>query len=135
MASEHTVNPVETTLLTLNDSFIEAFRLGSWELLKPILAPDFRYLDGVTGEVWTMGRYIDNLRSHSVPTLEIDQVAVHVTGSTAVVSARTTADAGKYSRYVDTYERRAGAWTCVHACVWPLPSQYARQPGQPSRFW
>ena len=25
-----------------------------------------------------------------------------------------------YKRYLDTYERRAAGWRCVHACVWPL---------------
>jgi hypothetical protein len=37
----------------MNEQFIEAFRQGSWELLEPILAPSFSYLDGATGEVWS----------------------------------------------------------------------------------
>jgi hypothetical protein len=48
----------------LNEQFIEAFRRGSWELLEPILAPAFSYLDGATGEVWKHERYVDGLRSH-----------------------------------------------------------------------
>jgi hypothetical protein len=107
-------------LTSLNLQFIEAFRQGSWELLAPILSPSFGYLDGATGELWAHERYVDNLRSNPSPSLSIDQVAVHVDGNTAVVSARTSRRPGSYSRYVDTYERRDGGWLCVHACVWPL---------------
>jgi ketosteroid isomerase-like protein len=52
------------------------------------------------------------------PTLTIDQVVVHVCGDTAIVSARSNVQPGRYSRYLDTYERRDGRWVCVHACVW-----------------
>ncbi len=108
------------TLTKLNLQFIEAFRQGSWELLEPILSPSFSYLDGATGEVWEHERYVENLRSNAAPALTIDQVVVHVDGSTAVVSARSSRQPGRYSRYVDTYERRGESWRCVHACVWPL---------------
>lgn len=107
-------------LTELNEQFIEAFRRGSWELLQPVLSPSFSYLDGSTGEAWSQDRYIANLRAHPSPNLEFDQLAIHVDGDTAVVSARTSRTPGRYSRYVDTYERRAGGWLCVHACVWPL---------------
>ena len=107
-------------LTKLNLQFIEAFRQGSWELLEPILSPSFSYLDGATGEVWSNERYVENLEKNPAPALAIDQVAVHVDGDTAVVSARTCRQPGKYSRYVDTYERRDVGWLCVHACVWPL---------------
>ena len=107
-------------LATLNEQFIEAFRQGSWELLEPILSPSFSYLDGATGEAWAHERYVESLRSNPAPALAIDQVAVHVDGNTAVVSARTSRQPGRYSRYVDTYERRENGWLCVHACVWPL---------------
>lgn len=108
------------TLLTLNDRFIEAFRLGSWATLEPILAPSFRYLDGATGELWDLERYRDALDGKASPGLAIDQVVVHTAGDTAIVSARSSRRPGRYSRYVDTYERRDGGWACVHACVWPL---------------
>jgi hypothetical protein len=113
----------DTDALTqLNLRFIEAFRQGSWELLAPILSPSFSYLDGATGEVWSHERYVENLRGNPSPALAIDQVVVHVDGDAAVVSARTSRRPGRYSRYVDTYERRDGGWLCVHACVWPLPA-------------
>ncbi|MDP9284702.1 MAG: nuclear transport factor 2 family protein [Actinomycetota bacterium] len=107
-------------LTELNEQFIEAFRRGSWELLSPILSPDFSYLDGATGETWTEERYIQNLRNNPSPSLVIDQLAVHADGDTAVVSARTCREPGRYRRYADTYARRNGGWVCVHACVWPL---------------
>jgi Domain of unknown function (DUF4440) len=107
-------------LTTLNLQFIEAFRQGSWELLEPVLSPSFSYLDGTTGEAWTHERYVDNLRRNPAPALAIDQLAVHVDGDAAVVSARTTRQPGRYSRYADTYARRDGSWLCIHACVWPL---------------
>jgi hypothetical protein len=109
-------------LTQLNLRFIEAFRQGSWELLEPILSPSFSYLDGATGEVWSHERYVESLRENPSPALAIDQVVVHVDGDSAVVSARTSRRPGRYSRYVDTYERRDGGWLCVHACVWPLPA-------------
>jgi Domain of unknown function (DUF4440) len=111
----------DTTALTdLNLQFIEAFRQGSWDLLEPILSPSFSYLDGATGEVWDQQRYIDDLRSTPLPTIGIDQVVIHVDGDVAVVSARSFIRPGKFNRYIDTYERRADGWRCVHACVWPL---------------
>jgi hypothetical protein len=111
----------DTQILTeLNSQFIEAFRQGSWELLEPVLSRSFSYLDGATGDVWSHERYVVNLRDHPAPTLVIDQVAVHVDGNAAVVSARTSRQPGKYNRYVDTYERSDDGWACIHACVWPL---------------
>lgn len=107
-------------LTRLNEQFIDAFRQGSWELLEPILSPSFSYLDGATGEVWAHERYVANLRDHPAAELSFDQLSVHVDGSVAVVSARTSRRPGEYRRYVDTYERRDGSWLCVHACVWPL---------------
>jgi Domain of unknown function (DUF4440) len=105
----------------LNEQFIEAFREGSWALLEPILSPRFQYLDGTNGEVWPMEKYIHNLDGHASPELSIDEVVIHVDGDTAVVSARTSRrPTDRDNRYVDTYERRDGAWRCVHACVWPL---------------
>ena len=107
-------------LTELNEQFIDEFRQGKWEILEPILSPGFRYLDGKTGEVEEPQRYIDNLRSAPLPTSGIDQVVIHVDGNTAVVSARSFIVEGRYTRYVDTYERRPEGWRCVHACLWPL---------------
>lgn len=107
-------------LTELNRGFIEAFRQGSWELLDPILSPAFSYLDGASGETWTHERYVEDLRSHPAPTLDIDQLSIHIDGDTAVVSARTSSKPGQYNRYIDTYQRRDQGWLCVHACVWPL---------------
>jgi hypothetical protein len=113
----------DTEALTkLNLQFIDAFRQGSWELLEPVLSPGFSYLDGATGEVWTHEKYVDSLRSNPSPALSIDQLVVHVDGDTAVVSARTSRQPGRYGRYVDTYAKRGDGWLCVHACVWPLPT-------------
>ena len=110
----------ETKLEELNEQFIEAFRRGAWELLEPILAPSFSYLDGASGEVWEHERYVDALRNHPAPMLALDQVVIHVDGDTAVVSGRTCRQPGTFRRYLDTYERRPDGWRCVHACVWPL---------------
>lgn len=116
------VDDVEV-LTALNEHFIEACRQGSWESLRSILGSDFRYLDGRTGEVWSETRYVTDLRENPAPSLVIDELAVHVARDTAIVSARAR-DAGRparANRYLDTYERRAQGWLCVHACVWPLP--------------
>ena len=111
----------DVALLTdLNHQFIEAFRRGDWAMLDPILAPSFVYLDGATGEVQGREPYAEDLRTNPLPTLAIDQVAIHVDGNTAIVSARTSTRPGRHSRYVDTYERRDNRWICVHACVWSL---------------
>src|SRR5205823_9744242 len=85
-----------TQLEVLNERFIEAFRRGAWELLEPILAPSFSYLDGASGEVWEHDRYVDSLRSHPAPELALDQVVIHIEGDTAVVSGRTFRKPGSY---------------------------------------
>lgn len=110
-----------TALAEQNERFIEVCRHGSWAMLRLVLSPSFSYLDGSTGEVWEMDRYIKNLEENPAPTLVIDQVAIHVDGDTAIVSARSSRGAGRANRYVDTYARRGDEWLCVHACVWPLP--------------
>ena len=107
-------------LTGLNARFVEAFRIGSWKLLEPILSPNFSYLDGATGEVWPMERYIANLDGNAAPSIDVDQVRIHVDGNVAVVSARSFSRPGRFNRYIDTYERRPDGWLCVHACVWPL---------------
>jgi Domain of unknown function (DUF4440) len=111
----------DTEALTeLNARFIEAFRQGSWELLRPILSPSFSYLDGATGEVWTQQRYIEDLNNHALPAIRVDQVVVHTDGDVGIVSARSSTRPGRFNRYVDTYARREDGWRCTHACVWPL---------------
>ena len=114
------MNDDGSVLAELNEQFIEAFRRGSWELLEPVLASGFSYLDGATGEVWAHERYVDALRSNPAPGLVLDQVVIHVAGDTAVISGRTFRPPETYRRYADTYARLAEGWRCVHACVWPL---------------
>ncbi|MGI8696180.1 MAG: DUF4440 domain-containing protein [Mycobacteriales bacterium] len=104
----------------LNAQFIDAVRDGSWERLRPVLSPSFRYLDGATGELWEMARYIEDLRANPAPTIGVDQLVVHVDGDAAVVSARSSTRPGQANRYVDSYRRCNGTWVCYHACVWPL---------------
>ncbi|MCX2185776.1 nuclear transport factor 2 family protein [Streptomyces sp. SKN60] len=104
----------------INLQFIEAFRRGSWEILRPILSDSFSYLDGSTGEVWDRHSYAIDLEGNAIPKIEIDQVVVHVDGEVAAISARVSSGSGKYSRYLDTYFKRDGQWLCSHACVWPL---------------
>jgi Domain of unknown function (DUF4440) len=109
-------------LTACNKQFIEACRHGSWDELRVILGSDFHYLDGATGETWTQQRYVEDLRESPSPSLGIDEVAIHVAGDVAIVSARTRTDVTPRlrNRYLDTYARRGGRWLCVHACVWPL---------------
>jgi hypothetical protein len=109
-------------LILLNERFIAACRVGSWEDLEPILAAAFAYVDGTTGERWDMDRYITELRAKPNPGLTIDDVVIHVAGNTAGVSARCANGTGRTSRYLDVYAREADGWKCVQACVWPNPS-------------
>lgn len=106
-------------LTTLNGRFIEACRAGSWEELRPVLSERFRYVDGATGELWDMERYIADLGANPSPQLLIDQLVVHVAGETAGVSARTSSGTGTHNRYLDVYAREGDEWKCVQACVWP----------------
>lgn len=116
--SEDTDDVVQ--LRELNDRFIAACRLGSWEGLRPVLSDRFAYVDGGTGERWELQRYIADLRENPIPTLAIDQVDIHVAGDTAGVSARTSSGNGRFNRYLDVYAREADGWRCVQASVWPL---------------
>jgi hypothetical protein len=90
-------------------------------MLKPILSDSFVYLDGITGEVWELDRYIEDLESNPAPDLTIDQVVIQVHDQSASVSARSLRP-GRSNWYIDTYERHAGGWHCIHACVWRLPT-------------
>jgi ketosteroid isomerase-like protein len=110
------------TLTELNERFIEAVRQGSWEMLEPILSPGFTYLDGNTGQTRDLPPYREMLAANPAPDLAIDQLAVHVDGDAAIVSARTASAtrSGRHSRYLDSYQRRGDRWVCVHACVWRL---------------
>jgi hypothetical protein len=116
---EDSVDDIEV-LTELNARFVDAFRRGSWALLEPVLSASFAYLDGATGEVWPMERYIADLNGKPAPSIGVDQVRIHVDGDVAVVSARSFTRPDRFNRYVDTYERRGGGWLCVHACVWPI---------------
>jgi Domain of unknown function (DUF4440) len=107
-------------LVVQNQRFIEACRQGSWSMLERVFAPTFSYMDGATGEVWAMERYIADLQDDPADALVIDQVVIHVAGDTAVVSARARSNKPGSSRYLDTYQRIGDSWLCVHACVWPL---------------
>jgi hypothetical protein len=88
-------------------------------MLKPIVAPTFSYLDGRSGEVWPIDRYIRDLED-PMPSLDFDQLRIHIASSVAIVSARSFTGVGGSNRYIDTYERLEDGWKCVHACVWPL---------------
>jgi ketosteroid isomerase-like protein len=79
-------------------------------------------VDGVTGQVTGHDDYRAELTGPS-PTLTFDQVHVHVTGDTAVVTGRNTRDGRVFRRYVDTYRRIDGRWACVHGCLWPVPTE------------
>lgn len=110
----------QDTLTQLNAQFVDSFRRGSWKLLEPVLAPSFRYLDGASGELWEMTRYIDDIRANPAPTIAIDQLVVHLSGDVAVVSARSSTGPGQFNRYLDSYHRHEDEWLCYSACVWPL---------------
>ena len=107
-------------LAQLNDQFVDAWRKGAWEMLDPILAAGFQYLDGTTGQIIDRAAYADELRHGAQPNITFDQVVIHAIGDVAVVSARTSDRPGRHSRYIDTYERSENGWRCIHACVWPL---------------
>jgi Domain of unknown function (DUF4440) len=115
-----TSTPDLDDLTQLNLRFIDAWRKGSWELLAPILTPTFGYLDGARGELWELPRYIEVLRASAEPGLSIDQVAIHIAGELAAVSARSHRPPDRHSRYLDSYVRTEEGWRCYHACVWPI---------------
>src|SRR5262245_66391208 len=92
-------------LTQANLQFIEAFRVGSWPLLEPILSPSSRYLDGATGDTWELGRYIEDLRANQLPHITIDQVMIHVDGNVAAASARSSPQPGRHGRYLDSSHR------------------------------
>lgn len=110
------------TLTELNTRFIDAFRLGSIEMLDSVLDDGFVYLDGATGRIADRAAYRATLTGPT-PTLAVDDVRVHVFGDTAVVTGRTTRDGASFKRYVDTWRRTGDRWTCVHGGLWPVPGE------------
>lgn len=115
----------ERTLTDLNWQFIESWRIGDVEMLDGVLDEDFIYLDGVTGRTADRATYRAGLTGPA-ETLAVDDVRVHLFGDTAVVTGRTTRDGMAFKRYVDTWRRVDGRWTCVHGGLWPVPTN---QPG------
>jgi hypothetical protein len=93
----------EERLIELNRQFIDGFRLGSMPMVDAVLAPDFVYLDGVTGEIRDRQAYVGTLTG-PIQTLAFDEVGVQRWGDVAIVTGRTTRDG-----------------TCIHGCLWPLP--------------
>jgi Domain of unknown function (DUF4440) len=106
-----------------NEQFVEACRKGSWAILQRIVAPTFSHLDGASGEVWEIDRYIRHLRHHPAPALRVDQLVIHIDGNTAAVSARSLRLPATTHRYLNTYVRRDGEWLCVHGCTWPVDTR------------
>ncbi len=86
-------------------------------MLRPILSPSFAFLDGATGEIWSRDRYVETLEMNPLPSLAIDQLSIHIDGNAAVVSARSSGRPGRYSRYVDTYERHESETVDLDACL------------------
>lgn len=110
----------ERDLRALNDRFIGAFRIGSIEDLDAVLDPSFVVVDGTTGVYADRAAYRARLTG-PIPDLRLDDVSVHVTGDTAVVTGRTTRDGARFLRYVDVWRRTADGWRCVLGCNWPVP--------------
>ncbi|HTW20038.1 MAG TPA: nuclear transport factor 2 family protein [Mycobacteriales bacterium] len=110
-------------LTELNARFVEACRHGASETLTSLLSAAFTYLDGATGEVWDIDQFLKDVAENPSPTVRIDQLVIHVEGNTAVVSARALRLPNSSRRYLDTYERRGGAWRCTHSCGWPLETR------------
>jgi hypothetical protein len=95
------------TLTELNERFVDAFRKGSWELLQPILSPGFSYLDGATGELWPIDRYIANLKANPSRLSTLTRCA-----STSTVtrrSSRRAAPPGPVSSTATSTPTRAAA--------------------------
>lgn len=109
----------ELELRARNERFIGAFRIGSLEDLDAVLDPSFVVVDGTTGAYADREAYRARLTG-PVPGLALDDVAVHVTGDTAVVTGRTTRDGARFARYVDVWRRTDDGWRCVLGCNWPV---------------
>lgn len=109
----------EQTIRVLNDRFIAACAVGSWEMLRQVLSESFGYVDGETGEAWKHERYVASIRNDRSLELTIDQVVIRVASDVACVSARTSNGTGRHNRYVDIYAREDGGWACIQAMVWP----------------
>lgn len=116
-------------LQEMNRKFIQCVGAADCSGLNDILALDFQYMDGGTGEVMGRAQY-DQLIP--VPgryrSLEFDQLEIRGLGpDIALVAARTHAirkinDEWKegYARYLDVYQKREAGWVCTFACVWHL---------------
>jgi hypothetical protein len=101
--------------------FIDGFRIGDWSLVDKVLAPDFVFTNGSTGETLDRAAY-RALLTGPTPSLSFDDVAVHVFDDVAVVTARTTREGVSPRRFVDTWVRTSTepGWLCIHGCIWPI---------------
>lgn len=116
-----------TALRVPIEEVIAACRVGSRERLGVILGDHFRSLGGRTGQILDEARSAADLRAAPAPSVGLDQLDSHLTGQTAMVSARTLSDdrSGRANRCLDTYPRGDRRWLRVRACVWPLATPLA----------
>jgi hypothetical protein len=56
-----------------------------------------------------MARYVADVERRALPTIDVDQLRIHVAGNVPVVSVRSFTRPDRFNRF-NTYERRDGAW-------------------------
>jgi ketosteroid isomerase-like protein len=112
----------------LERELVAAIRTGDLAVYDRTVADDYVVVGpgGDRGKAEVMAGYRSGERSY--PGLEITDVAVHVYGETALVTARTLGDRREGGReepnrvrYLRVYARRGGRWQAVAQMAVPQP--------------
>ena len=108
-------------LRELNDSFLDAVKMGDVDRFREILADDF-LCSAADGSMLDKREFLDlTAGPRTLRHLSADDVRIRLLGDVAIIHAATSyttmAGADGRGRYTDIWARRDGTWRAVAAHV------------------
>jgi ketosteroid isomerase-like protein len=116
----------ESTLRSIEQQRQAAIRDQDFGTLSKIYAEDFTGIPG-NGSVITRTQLFDTFKKNDARVVfTSDDVRVRIIGSTALFTGRLTGRTASGStvsagRFTHVFEKRDGAWVCVHGQSTPIP--------------
>lgn len=122
---------VKKTILSLEQSWIEAVKVGDADSLSQILSEDFTFVSQRALHVTDRSKYLEHaIRDLKLTSLDLEKVTVRLFGRTAVVGGQLKRKAtakgenvdGSYL-FTDVWINRGGTWRVVSRHESMLPQQ------------